>query len=169
MSTDILDTKKNTAVIVDPEPFDDKRAMVFLGELRKSPNVARAASVGGFSRTLAYYWRNLHVDFRDAWDAAIEESTDALVGESYRRAYEGTSKPVFYQGVECGAIQEFSDTLAIFLLKAHRRNVYGERVALTGENGGPIETKTKLDLSGVTDEQLEALAALLQRQAITNT
>lgn len=34
------------------------------------------------------------------------------------------------------------------------------RTELTGENGGPIQTKSTLDVSGLTDEQLRALAAI---------
>lgn len=34
------------------------------------------------------------------------------------------------------------------------------RTELTGENGGPIQTISTLDVSGLTDEQLRALAAI---------
>ena len=42
---------------------------------------------------------------------------DALEAEARRRAVEGVRKPVFYQGVICGWVGEYSDTLLIFLLK----------------------------------------------------
>ena len=47
--------------------------------------------------------------------------------EAHRRAFQGTTKPVFFQGGECGEIREYSDGLAQFLLKAHRPEKYRER------------------------------------------
>ena len=42
-----------------------------------------------------------------------------MEAEARRRGVEGTLKPVFYKGEECGQVREYSDTLLIFLLKAH--------------------------------------------------
>ena len=65
----------------------------------------------------------------------------ALEDEAHRRAFEGVPEPVFHQGVECGSVRKYSDTLAIFLLKAHRPEKYREnsRMELTGANGGPLQ------------------------------
>jgi hypothetical protein len=38
--------------------------------------------------------------------------------EVYRRAYEGVEKPVSYQSVQCGSIKEYSDAMAMFILRA---------------------------------------------------
>lgn len=99
----------------------------FLAELARSPNVSSAARSVGISRRAAYLRRETDPDFAAAWDEALEQSTDALVGEMFRRGVYGTERPVFYQGEECGRIREFSDTLAIFLAKAHRPGVYADR------------------------------------------
>jgi hypothetical protein len=45
----------------------------------------------------------------------------------WRRAVEGTDKPVFSRGVEVGVIREYSDALAMFLAKGHRPKKYRER------------------------------------------
>lgn len=100
----------------------------FLKALASSPNVTEAANACGIERSTAYRRRNLDPDFAARWDDAIQQSTDKLVGEMYRRAVTGTEKPVFYLGNECGCIREYSDTLAIFLAKAHRPEVYREVV-----------------------------------------
>lgn len=100
----------------------------FLDALAESPNVSAACRAAGVPRRTVYNHRATDAEFAAAWDDALEQSTDALVGEAYRRALKGTERPVFYQGDECGRIREYSDTLAIFLLKAHRRDVYGDRV-----------------------------------------
>jgi hypothetical protein len=103
-------------------------APTFLETLAKSPNVSAAARAAGVSRESAYKHRKADPDFALAWDDALAESTDELVGECYRRAREGVEEPVFHNGEECGSKLRFSDTLAIFLLKAHRPDVYVDRI-----------------------------------------
>lgn len=112
----------------------------FLAALAESPSVSHAAKVAGVGRATVYEWRERCPELAKAWDDAIEQSTDALVQECYRRAQEGTEKPVFHRGEVCGSIREYSDTLAIFLLKSHRPSVYRETVRQehTGSSGGPI-------------------------------
>lgn len=114
---------------------------VFLEHLRQTANVSRSAKEAGVARQVAYRERGNSDAFREAWDDAIEEGLDYLEEEARRRAYEGTLKPVFYQGDEVGYVREFSDTLMIFLLKGRRPEVYGDRVKqeITGSGGGPIE------------------------------
>ena len=43
-------------------------------------------------------------------------------------AIEGVEEPVFNQGVECGTVRKYSDTLAIFVLNGHRSQRYRQRV-----------------------------------------
>lgn len=100
----------------------------FLASLTLTPNVAEACRQAGITRKAAYDLRKSDPEFAKLWDEALEESTDELVGEAYRRAKDGTQKPVFYKGMEVGQIREYSDTLAIFLLKCHRRKVYGDKL-----------------------------------------
>ena len=46
---------------------------------------------------------------------------------------------MYYQGEVCGTVRKYSDTLLIFLLKGQMKERYGDRVAHTGDNGGPME------------------------------
>jgi hypothetical protein len=116
---------------------------LFLEQLRLTGNVSEAASVAGIARDTVYKARKSSERFAEQWDEAIEQACDRMEREAFRRAVEGTDKPVFYQGSECGAIREYSDTLLIFLLKAHRPDKYRERssVELTGKNGEPVVIK----------------------------
>lgn len=100
----------------------------FLAALRAAPNVSEAARAVGITRQAAYARRDADPAFAAAWDDAIEESTDRLVGECYRRAVEGTIEEVYHQGEVCGHRRRYSDQLAITLLKAHRPRVYGDRI-----------------------------------------
>lgn len=114
---------------------------LFLESLRRKANVSRAAADAEIDRKTAYRARESSDVFADEWDDALEEGLDYLEEEARRRAYEGTLKPVFYQGEEVGYVREYSDTLMIFLLKGRRPEVYGDRLKqeVTGRDGGPVE------------------------------
>ena len=58
--------------------------------------------------------------------------------------------------------------LATFLERRFRdRWGRSERVAITGANGGAVEHKQTIDMTGMTDAQLEAVAALYRQQTVT--
>ncbi len=59
-------------------------------------------------------------------DEALEEGTDLLDAEARRRAVIGIDKPVFYKGEVVGSITKYSDSLLMFLLKAHRPQKFGD-------------------------------------------
>lgn len=104
----------------------EKKAQ-FLASLRKTPNVTVAARAADMARSGAYALRERDTEFAKAWDESIEEGVDMLEAEVSRRAFEGTMKPVTFQGVITDTFLEYSDTLAIFLLKAHRPERFRER------------------------------------------
>lgn len=104
-----------------------ERRLAFLTVLADTANVSRACSGAGIGRTAAYQWRNDDLDFKKSWDEALEIGIGALEDEAHRRAFEGTDEPVHYLGQRCDTIKKYSDTLAIFLLKAHRPDKYRER------------------------------------------
>jgi hypothetical protein len=74
----------------------------FIETLRSTGNVRAACDAVGISRQTAYYWRSNDAEFAAAWAQAIEDATDHLEEVARQRAL------------------ETSDTLMIFLLKAHR-------------------------------------------------
>lgn len=96
-------------------------------------------------RSTAYEARESDEAFAAAWDDAIEAATDALELEARRRAVEGTDRPVFYQGGEVGYVREYSDTLLIFLLKAHRPKKFRERVELEHQVPGGVKVMLSFD------------------------
>ncbi len=99
----------------------------FTEALRLMGNVSGAARAVGIGRGTAYRWRDDSAEFKGLWDEAIDEATDSLEGEAWRRATEGVAKPVYQNGQLVGHIQQYSDTLLIFLLKGHRPERYKER------------------------------------------
>lgn len=99
----------------------------FLEHLREVPNVTRAARLLGHAPGTLRKYRKLDPSFAQEWDEALEDGIEALEAEVHRRAFEGIDKPVTFQGVITDSYKEYSDTLAMFLLKAHRPDKYRER------------------------------------------
>ena len=113
--------KKGTAKTKAPDAWRP----AFLASLAETCNVSEACRVSGISRPTVYEHRAADAEFAAAWDDAVAAGVEALELTARQRA-----------------VRE-SDTLLIFLLKAHRPDVYREnrRTELTGANGGPVETR----------------------------
>ena len=105
-----------------------KKREAFLANLAEYGNISLAARAAGVLRRTPYDWRDRDPVFAAEWDDALEHACDLLEAEARRRALEGCDKPVFYQGEQCGVIREYSDTLAIVLLKAHRPEKFRENI-----------------------------------------
>lgn len=126
-----------------------EKLTAFCAVLADTGIVKRACEAIGVSRQTAYNWREDIPEFATAWDKAMRIGISALEDEAHRRAFEGVSEPVFHQGLECGSVKKYSDTLAIFLLKAHAPEKYRERhdVATTGSLSLTVST----GIPGITD------------------
>jgi len=135
----------------------DRARETFLDVLRETCNVSEAARAAGIGRRTAYEWRAADPAFAEAWKEAEEIAADKLEREAWRRAVDGTDKPISFQGVITATYKEYSDRMLEILLKAHRPDKFVERSKseVTGPNGGPV----RIDLSGAPNEVLEWLAA----------
>jgi hypothetical protein len=92
------------------------------------------------NRVTAYDVREKDPEFAALWEEALEIATARMEAEARRRAVRGTLKPVFYEGSVCGHIREYSDTLMIFLLKAHKPGMYRDnKVVVTGDPSNPLK------------------------------
>ena len=142
--------------------FNKKRQDIFIAKLIESGNVSFASNSAGIRRTSAYRFKNavnsdgelINKEFSDAWDEAIEVAADEMVHEARRRAMSGVEKPVgWYQGVSGGIVREYSDTLLMFLIKAHRpeyrdkieNKITGDITIIKQEPGYKGSTKTKAE------------------------
>lgn len=103
--------------------FTAEKKARFIAELRKMPNVSRAARLAKVSRRTAYNHYETDETFRAEWDDALTEGVEALEESAWQQAKSG------------------SETLTIFLLKAHKPDKYREttRHELTGKDGAPLK------------------------------
>lgn len=109
----------------------------FLTALKKCANVAWSARRAHVSRKTVYEWRKEDPIFAEDWDNAREDALDELEKEIWRRAMEGVEKPIYQGGKFVDSVREYSDSLAMFIMKANRKQ-YRDRVEYSGVDGGPI-------------------------------
>ena len=95
----------------------------FLDKLRNSGNVRLSCKAAGVPRRTVYNWKARWKTFDDEWEEALGDACDILEAKAWERAIEGQS-----------------DRMLMFLLKAHRRDVYGDwqRREITGADGGGV-------------------------------
>ena len=135
-----------------------KKARAFLEGLRSTGgNISKACQLAVIGRQTVYEWRSADAEFAQRWDETLESAIESLEEEARRRAFEGTDEPVFYQGEVCGAVRKYSDTLLIFLLKAHKPERYRENIKISID-----------EIDSAIERELAALAAGNQT-AITGT
>src|SRR6266566_4003911 len=94
----------------------------FLKTLRKVPNITLACKAANVSRRTCYDHRELDPKFKEAWDAALDQSVDRVETTAFKLASEGEPR------------------LIEFILKARRRSIYGDvsRMELDARVGGII-------------------------------
>ncbi|TKD50208.1 terminase [Sphingomonas baiyangensis] len=114
----------------------DRARETFLKTLRETCNVSEAARAAGIGRRTAYEWREADETFAANWQDAEDEAADKLEREAWRRAVEGTDKPVTFQGAITATYKEYSDRMLEILLKAHRPDKFVER--FKGEVSGGV-------------------------------
>jgi hypothetical protein len=115
-----------------------KKKEMFLRHLRISCNITASAEAAGWDRRTAKHHRDNDEEFRIDWDDALEQSTDLLEGALRDRAINGVEEPVFHQGVVVGYVTKYSDSNGQFLLKAHRRELFGDKVAMDVKATGGV-------------------------------
>lgn len=120
-----------------------------------SGNVTAAAEAADVSRSSAYALRANDTAFRRAWDDAVEGALDDLEAELHRRAKEGAEKPVFYGGKPVGSVRNYSDNLAMFLLRSRRPHIYGDS-AKAANAPGPDRAETAKEVRRRLEEKLAA-------------
>jgi len=138
---------------------------VFLAAYRQHGNISLSCEAAKVARARHSEW--LHdEEYRKAFGEAAETAADRMVEEARRRAVEGITEPVLYQGSLCFepttagkrgkqiVLRRYSDNLLMFLIKQARpefRDTWRGEIKHSGAiSRGP-------DLSRLTDEELANL------------
>jgi hypothetical protein len=138
-----------------PAPAPRRRwGKKFLEALRRTGNHSAACRAAGIHRSTPYDAMQADPAFAQAYRDALDEACDGLELEARRRAHDGVDRPVIYQGRLCGSwvdaggqvvaedtpgarlvpltVKEYSDTLLLALLRAHRPEKYRDHVRVEG-------------------------------------
>lgn len=124
----------------------------FLDALASGTCVKEACRIANTNPSAAYHQRRTNDGFHTEWDLAVKLGTELLEQEAERRAYHGVEKPVFYKGMQCGSVQEYSDTLLMFVLRARRPEVYRERYDPESRSAVNVNIHTQAAAVGILNQ-----------------
>ena len=142
----------------------------FIERLKATGNVTLAATGAGVTRQNAYQTRNRNKTFRRLWNEALEEAVDRLNGEARRRAM-GIKRDIYYAGKVVGTKNVYSDSLLMFLLKAHRPQLYRDNFKV--EHSGVMDVtgdrKVTFEFVRPAEQQARTLAELAAEEQHART
>jgi len=153
-----------SAAKADAEEKRTAHKILFIQGMTQGATVKAGIAASGVTRSTLYEWRDTDPVFAEAWREAKSDIRDALEAEAYRRAVHGDDVPVYYRGEEIGAVRKFSDTLLIFLLKAHDPARFRDNISVeqSGPGGKPIEHTV---FEGKSEDQLQKMVRDLVNEA----
>ncbi|PCI50527.1 MAG: hypothetical protein COB49_03485 [Alphaproteobacteria bacterium] len=108
-----------------------KKEAIFLEVLQQTGNVTKATAKAGLDRSLVYRRRNLRPAFREKWQNAMDQALDYLEAYLWDKAM-GKDADEMPDG------RVVDEKIAIFLLKAHRPEIFGD-----GKKRRDMDDKTK--------------------------
>ena len=122
--------------------------------LAETGNVTEAALAAKIDRCTHYKWLNADPAYVESAAEAMEQAADHLETEARRRAVDGVSEPLMYQGIKVGHVLKYSDTLLIFLLKAVRPEKYRDHYHVA------VDANVKVERPETEEELREYLDTL---------
>jgi len=103
-----------------PSDWTRKMSDQFCETLADTCNVTLAAASIGRSITNVYKWKAKDASFRAAWDAALAMGYSRLELMLLERALHGVEKVVVARDGTASVMREYSDRVALTLLRMHR-------------------------------------------------
>ena len=123
-----------------PAEVVEARKRAFLAAFRQTGVIGHATKAVDIHRDQPRRWRKEDHEFNRQYKQALNEATDLLESYALKRATVGVERPIYQGGKKVGTVNEISDTLLIFMLKARRPKKYRDRfkAEVSGPNDGPI-------------------------------
>lgn len=117
-----------------------KKQTLFLQRFAETGNITQSALAADIARTTIYQWLEHSDAFQAAFRDAEKQAIDVLEYACWQRAKEGVpfERSTYDRQGNLVATEkrvEYSDRLAMFLLKARDRPKYGDKVQ--GDNAAP--------------------------------
>jgi hypothetical protein len=128
---------------------------VFLNALQQTANVTHSAALAHITRQAVYDRRLRDPAFALDFDAAYSCGVEAWEDEAARRAFKGYDEPVFYKGDVVGYKRNFSDTLAMFILKGAKPDKFRDRVSTDNLNTN-LDVETTAEEADAIREEIRA-------------
>ena len=130
-------------------------------------NISNACETAKVHADTVWSWRKTDEEFCAEVETVLNESTCVLEDEAVRRAHDGVKKPVYQGGMLVGFVQEYSDSLLMFLLRGRRPEKYKNRTSNehTGPGGDQIRVGNTLDMTKLSTEELAQLASIAAKAA----
>lgn len=117
---------------------------IFLAELEKWGVVDHAIRQAGVTSSTAYEARETDEKFAAAWDEAEGRLLATAEVVARQRALTGTPRPVYFQGQKVDTVMELDNVHLRWLLSKLKPSVYGDKLALTDNEGGPLKVEVYL-------------------------
>ena len=137
----------------------------FLSCFKGTCNVLRASRAAGIDRMAHYQWLRDDPTYPERSREAQQVAVRVLEDEAVRRAFEGDKKLVTYKGKPVRINGEYlyevvrSDSLLMFLLKAHDPKRFGDRIKTT------FDANWSGNIDDLPEEFLRQVLARLEAQA----
>ena len=116
----------------------------FIDAFRNSGNVRASCQAAGISRAVCYRERDKNPAFKAAWDESLQDAVDTLEATAWQRARTG-----------------LSDQVLMMLLRAHRPNLYRERMHIEVTREQDIEVVMRA--RNLTRDEAELAVAEAER------
>lgn len=154
-----------------PSSYNDAYAEQALKLCRLGATDKELADFFGVSEQTINTWKVKHKKFLESLKEGKQMADAEVAHKLYRRAI-GYSHEAVKIVANANTGQEhivpFTEhyppdtTACIFWLKNRRPDLWRDKLQqeLTGKDGGPVESTNKLDLSGLTEDQIRAIASI---------
>lgn len=133
-------------------PFRKK----FIRLLSETGNISKCCSALNISRVAIYKERRTNKKFAQEWKEAQEQAIGLLEDESWRRAFEGIEKEIWYRGQSVGIERQYSDTLLMHRLQAELPEKYQYRQKVDQNVTGSIKIEIVKFADAKTDDDKTA-------------
>lgn len=137
---------------------------LFLEGVCRTNNVTQVCAEMNVSRMMIYAMKAQDPVFRQRLSDAQTIGIDSWEDAAARRAFDGVDRKVFHQGVQIDTVKDYSDSIAIAMLRGAKPERYATRTDNTTVIGGSIgvnlETLTDDELNEKLTKRLSALGSL---------